>query len=368
MSYVFALLACLVYFAATFLLLLKAKWKMAAYYTPLPSVKLLITAFVLLALYYVVLLLRSHFLVLTQCSREEWLLRLMLNIFPVYCMVYAPLPAFAYKKRVKSSMLVIVAFCMAVVLLGSYAGGTLDSWSSLYQKVLSGCCLSVLACGVIPLGVVYKSNELSKKLYHNKAGIFRRLFLIYWAVTSFAYVMVLLGWTVPVRVYCVLTVFAHLLLLLPVLASTPEEKAHVPAKVYPQAGLLPHSSWAVLEEASRAVEKSDDMAYNRLEDYMKKEKPYLRPEISRSQVAAALGTNATYLSRLINSRENTSFVQYVNKHRVYYAQEYYQKHSNISLMDLCVESGFRSMAAFNIAFRSYLGITPGQWCRQMANQ
>ncbi len=368
MSYVLALTACVVYFSLTFLLWMKAKWRKAAYYTPQPSLKLLTGGYALLAVYYFVWVLRAYFLVDRPCTVVEGMCRTVLTVLPVYCMVYAPLPVFRYKKHIRWLLCGLTILCMAGVVGGSLVAGTLHGWSSLMQKIASAMCLSALACGAIPFGVLYRSNDLAKKLYHNKTGGYRWVFLAFWSATCVVYLCLLLGRTLWLQGYVAFAMLVHVWMLLPVLRVARDGTVSAQAGLadeYSRAALFPHSSWAVLEEASRAVTRTEENLYDKLEVYMRREKPFLRPEISRSCVAAAIGTNATYLSRVINTRENTSFIQYVNKHRVYFAQEYYRTHSGVTLMDLCVESGFRSMAAFNISFRAYMGMTPGQWCKQL---
>ena len=58
-----------------------------------------------------------------------------------------------------------------------------------------------------------------------------------------------------------------------------------------------------------------------------------------------------------------NFKQFINLYRVQHAQQYYKENPGVKLMDLCVESGFKSITAINLAFHLNLGMTPGEWCR-----
>ena len=63
------------------------------------------------------------------------------------------------------------------------------------------------------------------------------------------------------------------------------------------------------EELNRRLEQ-------RLDDLAKKTKFYLRKDISLKEIAAALVTNRTYASRMINEVKGCKFNDYVNQLRI----------------------------------------------------
>lgn len=103
----------------------------------------------------------------------------------------------------------------------------------------------------------------------------------------------------------------------------------------------------------------------RFEAYFENEKPYLNKDLSINDVANALYTNKTYLSRMLNGSMGMNFNQIVNKYRVEYAARLFTCDTSLKLSDLTEASGFRSFSTFSLAFRLHLGDAPGEWCRKM---
>lgn len=104
--------------------------------------------------------------------------------------------------------------------------------------------------------------------------------------------------------------------------------------------------------------------YERLSDYFKKEKPYLKSGINVGDVAIHLSSNKSYLSRLLNDKLNLNFNQFVNSYRIKEAQRLVTESGNLSLHELCKRVGFTSMATFTVAFKLNTGMTPGEWCKK----
>lgn len=101
----------------------------------------------------------------------------------------------------------------------------------------------------------------------------------------------------------------------------------------------------------------------RLINYLEKEKPYLRHKLTIADVSADLYTNKTYVSRAINEFSNINFNQLINQYRINEAKRIFYENPDISMEELCSQSGFGSMAAFSVAFRLYANATPSDWCK-----
>ena len=104
--------------------------------------------------------------------------------------------------------------------------------------------------------------------------------------------------------------------------------------------------------------------FERLKHLFEEEKPFLDPEISVSDVARSLFTNKAYLSRTINLYTGRNFCQFVNYYRIRYAVSLFQAQPDMKLADLAERSGFRTVNSFSMAFRLYMNMTPGEWCRK----
>lgn len=97
-----------------------------------------------------------------------------------------------------------------------------------------------------------------------------------------------------------------------------------------------------------------------LEAQMKQQQWFLQPRFSLTDLASALGSNETYVSRTINQGLGLSFNQYINQHRITYAQQLLQQPKS-SILHSALQSGFNSKATFNRVFKEQLGITPSQY-------
>ncbi len=96
---------------------------------------------------------------------------------------------------------------------------------------------------------------------------------------------------------------------------------------------------------------------------------FLDKEIDQNGLAKALGTNSTYLSRIINSHKKQSFSSYLKDLRVTYAINYIKAHpdeiASKSLVQWAEEFGFNSLDVFVRAFKSKAEITPAVFFRRL---
>lgn len=104
--------------------------------------------------------------------------------------------------------------------------------------------------------------------------------------------------------------------------------------------------------------------YEKLLKYFEKEKPYLNADLSINVVAKALLTNKMYVAKAIKTFASTNFPQFVNSYRIKYAIHLFQQDTSLRVGELAFRSGFNSTASFNIAFKTNMNMTPGEWCRR----
>ncbi len=94
--------------------------------------------------------------------------------------------------------------------------------------------------------------------------------------------------------------------------------------------------------------------------YFEKEKSYLNPELTLSELAVKLGTNTSVLSAVINSGFGKNFNDFVNEYRVNAfkrkAAEPDSKH--LTLLAIAFDCGFNSKATFNRAFKKVMDVSP----------
>lgn len=109
------------------------------------------------------------------------------------------------------------------------------------------------------------------------------------------------------------------------------------------------------QEAKRYLEK--------LLKIVEEEQLYIQPDLSLGKLAKKMSLPSYLLSALINQQLNQNFSEFINSHRVKYAQkiladEAYQ-HRTIS--SIAFDSGFHSLSAFNYAFKKQTRMTPSAY-------
>ena len=93
--------------------------------------------------------------------------------------------------------------------------------------------------------------------------------------------------------------------------------------------------------------------------YIDKQKPYLDPELSLSQLAIALRSNKNNVSKAINY-SGKNFNDFINELRVneIIFQLKKGRHKERTLLSIALDSGFNSKATFNRAFKKTTGFSP----------
>lgn len=95
---------------------------------------------------------------------------------------------------------------------------------------------------------------------------------------------------------------------------------------------------------------------------MREEKIYKDNSITKDKIADLLGTNRTYLSRIINEQSKQSFTHYVNSFRIEEAIRLLSNPQNDTpLKAISADLGFNSISTFYNLFQSVVGMTPSQY-------
>lgn len=101
----------------------------------------------------------------------------------------------------------------------------------------------------------------------------------------------------------------------------------------------------------------------KLENLMRKEKPFLEPALTLNDLAKILGVNSAVLSRTINSGFGKNFNDFVNEFRIDEVKEKLKNENakNMTLLGIAFECGFNSKATFNRAFKKFTGVSPKEY-------
>lgn len=100
----------------------------------------------------------------------------------------------------------------------------------------------------------------------------------------------------------------------------------------------------------------------KLNAYLTKEKAYLDPDLNLSELAKQLKTNASQLSKVINTVHGQNFNDFINQLRCAEFMTALEagQHRIHTLLSLALDSGFNSKATFNRAFKKCYGISPSE--------
>lgn len=104
--------------------------------------------------------------------------------------------------------------------------------------------------------------------------------------------------------------------------------------------------------------------YERIVAYFESEKPFLDNELTINDLVKVLYSNKLYISRAISQFTGRNFCQFVNYYRVTYSMELFRQNNELKIHELACGSGFNSDVSYNMAFRLFMGETPGEWCRK----
>ena len=118
------------------------------------------------------------------------------------------------------------------------------------------------------------------------------------------------------------------------------------------------------DEETSTVTINEEQIARQLTGIMTQRQLYLNPKLTLKEVAAAIGTNMTYLSIYLNHRLNASFYDYVNCYRVEEACRILSRMSGgerINMTEVAQRSGFNSVSTFNRNFKKTKGITPKEY-------
>lgn len=111
---------------------------------------------------------------------------------------------------------------------------------------------------------------------------------------------------------------------------------------------------------SQSQEIKDELViFNKIEEIMSEKKLYRDKEISLGMIAELLGTNKTYISKIINKYTSKSFYNYIHSLRINDAIKAISDTENeVVLKALIDELGYKSASPFYRAFQNETGCTP----------
>lgn len=110
-------------------------------------------------------------------------------------------------------------------------------------------------------------------------------------------------------------------------------------------------------------EKEASELQDRLQEVMNQTQPYLKIDLSLSDLALAVHTTDKKLSTLLNQNMHTNFYDYINSYRTAAFKKGLAegKLEQLSILGLARQCGFKSKSSFYRAFNKETGMSPSQY-------
>lgn len=107
--------------------------------------------------------------------------------------------------------------------------------------------------------------------------------------------------------------------------------------------------------------------FQRLENYMDNEKPYLNPSLSLLELSLQLSIPMRYLSQVINEHSNQNFFDYINHYRIQESKNFLRNgnRGKKTILEIAYAVGFNSKSTFNAAFKKQTGLTPREFKKKV---
>lgn len=119
---------------------------------------------------------------------------------------------------------------------------------------------------------------------------------------------------------------------------------------------------ATLLNSNRSPAEIELLRYqkDKLLNYMKKEEPFLNPDLTIGDLANQLDVNEKELSVLINTQLGMNFYEFVSQYRINKAKRILvdKEFSNLTILEILYMVGFNSKSSFNTSFKKATGVTP----------
>lgn len=145
--------------------------------------------------------------------------------------------------------------------------------------------------------------------------------------------------------------------------ATPATPAAQPDAVSTEGEVQPPTAPKAEPESPDTDPSLHDFIATALERCMERERLYLNARLSLPELAAAVGTNKTYISTYLHG-QGCTFYDFINRYRVEEACRIIDQMATsgrIPMADVAARSGFNSISSFNRYFFKVKGVTPTAW-------
>lgn len=117
--------------------------------------------------------------------------------------------------------------------------------------------------------------------------------------------------------------------------------------------------------AGEPSDSTDRAIFDSMSNLMETGKIYLDKGLNRDSLAERLGTNRTYITKIIKSNTGLTLPQWVNSYRIKHARLILsdRSKSGMSVKEIADASGFSNVSTFNVVFKESVGMSPTAYRR-----
>jgi AraC-like DNA-binding protein len=121
--------------------------------------------------------------------------------------------------------------------------------------------------------------------------------------------------------------------------------------------LLCYRQWRFSHYQTERISPDAEHVIRVLCDYIEQ---HVTEQFGLKQLARRAGYAPSYLSSLFNRATGQGLAQYISRKRIALAQELLHS-TNMKVVEICYDVGFRDLAHFNRTFKKVVGVTPNQY-------
>lgn len=125
----------------------------------------------------------------------------------------------------------------------------------------------------------------------------------------------------------------------------------------------PQSLQGKFEDSTSSGDHAEDYRgiYQELQSLLKQQRWYLQARLTLTELSQLSGFQARDISRAINLLAGKSFNEYINQFRIEEVCKLLDSDDSRPVLQIAIDSGFSSKAAFNKVFKEQMGQTPSQY-------
>ena len=138
--------------------------------------------------------------------------------------------------------------------------------------------------------------------------------------------------------------------------------------IYDKADETPQEELSKERKYEKSGLKADDAQdyLNKLERYMKEDRPYEDGDLTIADISMKLQIPKHYITQIINEKLDKNFYTYINEYRIDEVKKKMEDRNfeDYTILSIAYECGFNSKSAFNTIFKKFTHMSPSQYRKE----